>query len=326
MSIIHTNACGTEAYDKSYCLGYQVGHEDWSPFPRVNHLRQTFLDREYYVDIERLRLVTEAYQKHENCSRKLQCAYAFENILLNTTLYIYDEDLILGEIAAPAKASPIYPEFSVNWIIDEILHSPFEDRPHDQFYIRNEEERKEIVELCRWWQGKTVADQVESRLEEDQKKGSQLGKKIYQTNLYHYAGVGHLAIDYERLMRVGYRGLIEEAKERLKTLSKRDPQYADKRDFYQAMIIMHEASEKYIGRYAKLAEEMAGKEGDPKRKKELEDMAENCRQIEAGPPKTFWQALQLFNIATALIQVEATGIQFLMGVWINGCIRFTRTI
>ena len=120
----HTTACGTEPFDQVYSLGYQVHHDDWSPFPRVNRLRQTFLDRPYEIDVERLRLVTEAYQKHEGEPRKLQCAYAFENILLNTSLYIYDEDLILGEIAAPAKASPIYPEFSVNWIIDEILHSP----------------------------------------------------------------------------------------------------------------------------------------------------------------------------------------------------------
>ena len=41
----HTNACGTEPFDKVYCLGYQVHHEDWSPFPRVNRLRQDFLDR-----------------------------------------------------------------------------------------------------------------------------------------------------------------------------------------------------------------------------------------------------------------------------------------
>ena len=225
MSITHTKACGTEPYDHTYSLGYQVHHKDWSPYIRVNHLRQTFLDRNYDIDVERLRLVTEAYQKHSDVPRKLQCAYAFENVLLNASLFIYDEDLILGEIAAPAKASPIYPEFSVNWIIDEILHSPFEEREHDQFYIRNDEERQEILDLCAWWQGKTVEDLINSRLEYDQKKGSQLGEKIFQTNLYHYAGTGHLAIDYAHLMEVGYNGLIETAKEKLAALSKRDPEY-----------------------------------------------------------------------------------------------------
>lgn len=303
----HTTASGVEKFDHTYSLGYQVNHEDWSPYKRVNYLRQTFLDRSYDVDVDRLRWVTEAYKKHENAPKKLQCAYAFENILLNTQLYIYPEDLILGEIAAPAKAAPIYPEFSVDWIIDEILHSPFEERAHDQFYIRNDEERKEIVELCRYWQGKTVEDRINSRLEDEQTKGSQLGKKIFQTNVYHYAGAGHLAIDYAKLMRVGYNGLIEEAKAGLERLDKRDVEYGDKRDFYQAVIIMHEAAKKYIVRYAKLAEEYAQKEENPVRKQELEMMASNCYAIAGEPPKTFWQALQLFNIATTLIQIEGNG-------------------
>lgn len=307
MSSNHTTASGTEPFDHRYSLGYQVHHEDWSPFPRVNRLRQTFLDRPYEVDVERLRLVTEAYKNHEACPPKLRCAYAFENILLHTKLHIYDEDLILGEIAAPAKASPIYPEFSVKWIIDEILHSPFEERAHDQFYIRNDEERNEIVELCRYWDGKTVDDLINARLEEEQVKGSEAGKKIFQTNLYHYGGVGHLAVDYGRLMKVGYNGLIEQAGESLKKLDKKDPDYGDKRDFYQAVIIMHEAAKTYIKRYGTLAEECAGKERDAGRRKELETMALNCRQIAGGAPKTFWQALQLFNFATTLILIESNG-------------------
>lgn len=60
-------------------------------------------------------------------------------------------------------------------------------------------------------------------------------------------------------------------------------------------------------RYAKLADEYAAGEQDPVRKKELEVMADNCRQIAGGVPKTFWQAMQLFNIATTLIQVESNG-------------------
>ena len=68
---------------------------------------------------------------------------------------------------------------------------------------------------------------VTSRLEEDQKKGSQLGKKIYQTNLYHYAGTGHLAIDYARLMKLGYGGLIKEAEDALANLSNIRPRVAD---------------------------------------------------------------------------------------------------
>lgn len=305
--MIHTTALGTEPFDKTYSLGYEVNHEDWSPYPRVNHLRQKFLDRPYDVDVERLRLVTEAYKKHEQAPRKLQCAYAFENILLNTSIYIYEQDLILGEIAAPAKASPIYPEFSANWIIDEILNSPFEERANDQFYIRNDEERAEIIELCKYWQGKSIEDAVNQRLEKEQTIGSQLGEKIFQTNVYHYAGVGHLAMDYARLMKGGYNGMIEETKGHFAKLTKKDKDFGEKRDFYQSVIIMLEASKKYIERYAVLAEEMATKEEDTKRKAELEEMAVNCHAIAGGAPKTFWQALQLFNFATSMTQIEGNG-------------------
>lgn len=193
------------------------------------------------------------------------------------------------------------------WIIDEILHSPFEERANDQFYIRNDEERQEIVELCRYWEGKTVDDLINSRLEKDQIKGSEVGEKIFQTNLYHYAGAGHLAIDYGCLMRLGYDGLIANAQSGLQKLSKRDPEYGDKRDFYQAMIIELEAAKKYILRYARLAQEYAEKEANPQRKKELETMSLNCKQIAGGAPQTFWQALQLFNFATTLIQIESNG-------------------
>ncbi|MCG8513751.1 MAG: hypothetical protein MI740_06390, partial [Halanaerobiales bacterium] len=248
MSLNKTNACGTQPFDHTYCVGYQVNHEDWSPYPRVNRLRQKFLDRPYDIDVERLRLVTEAYKKHESAPRKLQCAYAFENILLNATLHIYDEDLILGEIAAPAKASPIYPEFSISWIVDEILHSPFEERSNDQFYIRNEEERQEILKLCKYWEGKCANDFIDSRLEEEQIKGSHAGKKVFQTNDYYFGGVGHFAIDYEKLMNLGYNGVIEEVKSSFEKLSKHDPEYGEKRDYYRATIIMLEASKKYITR------------------------------------------------------------------------------
>lgn len=73
------------------------------------------------------------------------------------------------------------------------------------------------------------------------------------------------------------------------------------------MIMMLDSVKMYIRRYAKLAEEMAAKEEDPKRKQELETMSANCYQIAGGVPQTFWQAIQLFNLATTLIQIEGNG-------------------
>ena len=136
--------CGTERYDQSYGVGYRVGHDDFSPYGRVNRLRKQFLDREFNIDIQRARLITEVYKNNPDMSAKLKTAYALENILEHVAIDLYDEELIVGEVAAPAKAAPIYPEFSVKWIIDELKHHPFDQRAHDKFYI-TDEDRNELL-------------------------------------------------------------------------------------------------------------------------------------------------------------------------------------
>ncbi|OON91839.1 MAG: formate acetyltransferase, partial [Epulopiscium sp. Nele67-Bin001] len=113
--------------------------------------------------------------------------------------------------------------------------------------------------------------------------------------------------DYFMLMDIGFDGMIDKAKVAQSKLSKKDPEYAEKRDFYKAMLIMLEASKKYIERYGKLAADMAQTELAPKRKEELLAMSANCYEIAGPAPKTFWQGIQLFNFATTLTQIESNG-------------------
>ena len=71
---LHTTAAGFDPVDQNYSIGYETGHRDWSPFPRVNRLRKAFLDREYEIDVERFRNVTAAYQENEDAPTVLRCA------------------------------------------------------------------------------------------------------------------------------------------------------------------------------------------------------------------------------------------------------------
>ena len=320
MEKIHTTAIGTEPFDKVYGVGYKVGHKTWTPYPRVDRLMKAFFAKPYDIDLQRLRLVTEAYKAHEDCSRKMQCAYAFKNVLENVDLEIYDDDLIVGEIAAPGKAAPIYPEFSVKWIIDEVLHFPFEERPHDQYYMRSDADRKELVELCRYWEGKTVCDYIESRVDDAQRIGSQADEKIFQTNLYHFAGVGHYNLDFPRLMTLGFPGIIAEVEESYSKLTKKDPDFDEKRDELQASLMMLKAAQVYLVRYADLADKKAASETDEQRKGELKMIASNCRNVSVAAPKTFWEALQLFTIVMSLLKIESNGHSLSFGrmdQWLN---------
>lgn len=298
--------CGIEKYDQNYGIGYSVGHDDFSPYERVNKLRKVFLDRKFNIDIQRARLITEVYKNNPDMPVKLKTAYSLKNILENVDIEIYDDELIIGEIAAPAKAAPIYPEFSSNWIVDELLNHPFDKRPHDKFYI-TDEDREELLEILSFWKGKTIAEEVEKRMSDIQRRGSEMGKKVYMTNVYHFGGVGHFVMDYEKLLKIGYNGLISEAEEKYNCLNKEDKDYQDEKEFYEAMIIELKAACTFINRYAHLAMEKSKEEKDEKRREELKQIAKNCMQIAGGPAKTMWQALLLWNFATNITLIESNG-------------------
>ena len=300
------NAIGMEPYDKSYGLGYQVGHEDFSPFPRINRLREVFFGLPFAIDSQRARLVTEVYKANPSRSNRLNCAYALKNVVEQATLYLYDDELIIGGIAAPAKAAPIYPEFSVDWILDELVNHPFQDRPHDAFEIDGKT-RDELLEILPFWQGKTVSDEVNSDLSDAMRRGSQLGKRVFMTNLYHFGGIGHYVLDYPKLMQVGFAGLVREAEQDREALRQGGQLTEQAEEFFEAVIVSLEAATTFVERYAQLAQEQALAQTDARRREELLQIAENCRQIASGPAQTFWQALQLWHFATSVAHIESNG-------------------
>ncbi len=294
--------CGTEPFDKNYGVGYRVGHDDFSPYERVNRLRKVFLEREFNIDVERALIITEVYKNNPGLSPIMKTAEFMKKILGEIPLYIHDDELIIGDIAAPPKAAPIYPEFSVSWLLEELDgDGTFADREHDKFFI-TPEDKKRLLEVLPFWVGKTVADSVEKEFDSEQLKGGEMGKKVYMTNLYHYAGVGHYVMDYERLMSLGFDGMLSEAEEGLKNADS-----AEKAEFYTAMAITLKAAKSYILRYSSLAFEMAEKETDEKRSAELKTIGENCKVIAGGTPQTMWQALQLWNFATTIALIESNG-------------------
>lgn len=308
--MLHTTAHGTESFDQSYGLGYDKNHGDLSPIARTNRLRRAFLEREFRVDSERAVLVTQTYRETEGRPQVIRCALALKNVLEHVHIDIEDDQLLAGDVAAPFKAAPVYPEFSADWILDELLHHPFDKRPHDSFFI-SDEDRDRLLEILPYWKGKTVADEAEKHLGEEQRKGCEMGKRVYMTNLYHYGGIGHYCMDYAKLMRLGFGGLAVEARESLEWLNAEEAASAadsakERRDFLEAVIISLEAASEYVLRYAKLAEDMAVYETG-RRREELLMMAANMRVISRGPARTFWQALQLWHFATTLVQIESNG-------------------
>lgn len=299
-------ACGVEPFDKEWNVGYDGMRDDLSPYPRINKMRNKWFNTEFTVDHERACLVTEAYQKYADQPQIIKCANALALVLRNSTKHIYEDELIVGEIAAPMKSAPIFPEFSYDWIVDEINNDPWDQRDHDKYSL-SDESKNHLLELEDYWKGKTIEENIFAAMSEDEKKGSNVGRGLFLLNLYYSGGVGHVIANYPKLFEKGYKGLKKQVEEKLAKLDTKLPEDIKKKEFYQAELIVLDATTDYINEYAKIAREKAEIEENEARKKELLQIAENCEWISENPPRSFWEALQLWYMATNIILIEANG-------------------
>ncbi len=83
--------------------------------------------------------------------------------------------------------------------------------------------------------------------------------------------------------------------------------------FYQAVLILLEASQRHILRYAALADEMAADCADEQRRKELETIANISRHNAVHRPEDFWQACQLFWYMNIILQYESNASSISLG-------------
>jgi pyruvate formate-lyase/glycerol dehydratase family glycyl radical enzyme len=99
---------------------------------------------------------------------------------------------------------------------------------------------------------------------------------------------GHLVPDYPKALRVGWKGIQDEAQDVLKNPSIT----VEQRDLARAVIICAEAVPMLMERYAAEAERRAATEADASRQKELREVARICRKVPWLPAETFPEALQ----------------------------------
>ena len=88
--------------------------------PRMNLFRDKVLDKKPYICAERALLATEAYKKNLNQPAVMKRALMLKNILENMSIYIEDETLIVGNQASSNKDAPIFPEYTMEFVLNEL--------------------------------------------------------------------------------------------------------------------------------------------------------------------------------------------------------------
>ena len=256
---------------------------------RVERLRQLSLDAKPTISAERAQLLTKFYEENEaKCSVPVLRAMAFKYLCEHKTLYIGDDELIVGERGPLPSVTPTFPELTCHSAEDlEILDT----REKTSYSVPPEAIKVYKDEVIPYWRGRSIRDRVFPLLPKEWHEAYEAG--IY-TEFMEQRAPGHTVAD-GKLYRKGlveFKVEIAEAKEALDYIN--DPEAFQKREQLEAMSIAADAAIIFAERHAKLAREMAGEEKDPKRKAALVRIAANCEHVPAHAPRDFWEALQAY--------------------------------
>ncbi len=254
------------------------------------------------IESARAKLITESYQQTESEPEVMRKAKAFAHILANIPIIIRPEELIVGSTTLSPRGCQTYPEFSFAWL--EAEFDTVATREADPFYIADAT-KKEIAEANRYWAGKTTSELATAYMAPETLKA--MAHNMFTPGNYFYNGVGHINVQYDKVLAVGFEGIMNEAAAELAKCNVGDGDYATKHVFLEAVIISCAAAIQYANRYAELAKREAAACKDEKRKQELLTVAANCSRVPAKGAKSFWEACQSFWFVQQLIQLESSG-------------------
>lgn len=269
---------------------------------RITRLVDHLYEKMPVIESARAKLITESYQATEGEPMITRRAEAFAHILRHIPIIIRDEELIVGSSTIAPRGCQTYPEFSYQWLEDEL--DTVETRSADPFYIA-EETKQELREVHKYWKGKTTSELATSYMAPEAIKA--IEHNIFTPGNYFYNGVGHVTVKYEEVLAIGYEGIMAKAQAELDRCQVGDGDYARRSHFLNAVILSCQAVMEYAQRYAALAEKMAAECSDPVRRNELEVIALNCSRVPAKGAGSFYEACQSFWFVQQLIQLESSG-------------------
>jgi len=285
---------------------------------RVQRLLAKALAYEPELCLERARLFTETFRETEGEPLIIRRAKAFARVLDEMTIYINPEELIVGGQAAKPRAAPLFPEYSVGWIMREL--EDFPTRPLDPFLLP-ENFREEFTPIHGSWNGRTHQDNClaltrqvlpPKHLEAYDLQAYSLNQVV--SNASHIStGDGHIIVGYGRLIAEGLDASIALCREKEAALDNTRPEDQEKKFFYRAATLSLEAAVRFAERYADLARRLAREEHDPGRRAELERIAAVCARVPGQPARDFWEALQALAFIQLIIQIEGNGHSISLG-------------
>lgn len=269
---------------------------------RTSRLRRASLDAAPAISAERARLMTEFYQANAGkYSTPVLRALSFLHLCRNKTIYLGEDELIVGERGPEPKAVPTFPELTCHSLEDlRILDS----RPKTSYAVSAECLKTYEDVVVPYWRGRTLRDRMFGLLPPEWQDAYAAG--IF-TEFMEQRAPGHTVLD-DKIYSKGlldFKRDIAEAIERLDFLN--DPEAYHRREALRSFDIACDAVIVFAERHAQRARELAARETRPQRKAELERIATVCGHVPAHAPRDFQEALQYYWWCHLAVITELNG-------------------
>ncbi|MBO1300603.1 MULTISPECIES: choline trimethylamine-lyase [unclassified Enterococcus] len=302
MKMFATVADHTESVPKND----PVGDETLVPnqiTPRLRALKENYLKQVPTITTHRARVITELAKENPGMPKDVLRGKSFKRCCETAPLVIQENELIVGAPNGAPRAGAFSPDIAWRWMEDEI--DTISSRPQDPFHISEEDKRIMREELFPFWKGKSVDEHCEDQFREAGVWALSGESYVADCSYHQLNGGGDSNPGYDViLMKKGMLDIQKEAQEKLAALDYANPDDMEKIYFYKAQIETAEGVMIYAKRMSEYARTLAEKETDPKRKMELQKIAEVNAKVPANKPETFWEAIQAVWTIESLLVVE----------------------
>ena len=263
---------------------------------RVFKLVERFDGQKPRIDIERALYFTQSMRETEGQPLVLRWAKALLHIAGNMTVYVQDDQLLLGRAGFIGRYGILYPELDGDFLDIAVRDLP--TRETSPATITEEDARIVIEQIAPFWKGKTYHEALNHALPPDVHKltyddSEGLISRFIVNETSSFRSSIQWVHDFEKILKRGFNGIKKDAEEKLAALDPASPNdNVNKRPFLESVVIVCDAVMLWARRHAELARQMAEKESDPVRKAELLAMAANAEHVPANPARTFYEAVQ----------------------------------
>lgn len=297
MNTPSSNVCSTNV-----CGDTQTGIPDGMT-KRHQLLKDVYLKQVPSISIEKAIAITKITKENPGMPKALIRSKCFKHCCKTAPIVIQDNELIVGAPCGSPRTGAFSPDISWRWLRDEL--ETIGTRSQDPFYISEEDKKVLKRDIFPYWEGKSIDEFCEDQYRE---AGVwELSGESYVSDCSYHAlnGGGDSNPGYDViLMNKGMLDVQEEARENIAKLDYENPDDIEKIYFYKSLIETAEGIMIYAKRISDHALELARKETNPKRRAELEKIAEVNARVPAHKPSSFWEAIQSVWTIESLLVIE----------------------